>query len=199
MRLTVDTRARLLATTTGGIVAAVLSATPAFAHIGHPHNSLHDGLVHPISGADHLLAMVAVGIVAATGHAARRAWVAPVAFLGGMLAGGLAGIAGVPFPGAETMIVASVVLLGLVVAGAVSEGGRWIVPALVLAGMAHGHAHGAEAPTSAHPALYIGGFLAATAALHLAGMGVGTIVRGRQVVRLGLGMATVAAGALLVI
>jgi urease accessory protein len=160
---------------------------------------MDDGFLHPITGPDHLLAMVAVGIVAATATAARAVWVAPATFLGGMLLGGALGLAGVPMPGAELLIVASVVLLGLVVAGAVRDDHRGVVAGLVLAGVAHGHAHGAEAPSSAHPALYVLGFLVATAALHLAGTGVGTVIRERRLVRLGFGVATAGAGALLLL
>jgi urease accessory protein len=199
MQRTGDLRSRLLAATVGAVAATLVTAAPAFAHPGHPATGLHDGFLHPLTGADHLLAMVAVGIVAATGHAARRAWVAPAAFLGGMVLGGLAGIGGLALPGAEHLIVASVVLLGLVVAGAVQERGRWVVPALVLAGIAHGYAHGAEAPTATHVGLYVAGFLAATTTLHVVGMGIGTVVRDRRLVRVGLGAATVAAGALLVL
>jgi urease accessory protein len=118
-----------------------------------------------------------------------------------MVAGGLAGIVGVPFPGAEVLIAASVMLLGFAIAAAVTDGrgAAWVLPMLAVAGLAHGHAHGAEAPTSAHPALYIGAFLLATASLHLAGMGVGTLVRDRRLARVSIGTATATAGALLLL
>jgi urease accessory protein len=192
-------RTRLLAATAGAIAVALASAAPAGAHTGRGLHGLGDGALHPILGLDHLLAMVAVGVVAATGLRSRRAWVAPAAFLGGMLAGGVAGLAGLPLPGAEHLVVASIVLLGLVVAGALRHEARWVVPALVVAGLAHGHAHGAEAPTSAHPALYVAGFLAATALLHVIGLAAGSTVRDRQLVRVGYGVATATAGALLLL
>ena len=190
---------RLLAALAGATGAAVLVATPASAHVGHGTNGITAGLLHPLTGPDHLLAMVAVGVVAATWRHDRTRWLAPAAFLLGMVAGGLTGIAGVPLPGAEGMIAASVVLLGFAIAAAITDGrgAGWVLPMLAVAGLAHGHAHGAEAPSSAHPALYVGAFLLATASLHLAGMGVGSLVRDRRLVRVGMGAATATAGALL--
>lgn len=190
--------ARSIAVVLGGTAATVLVAVPALAHPGHGALGLADGLAHPVTGPDHLLAMVAVGVVAAT-DLRHRIWAAPAAFVGGMVVGGVAGLAGVPFPGAEQVVVGSVILLGLVVAGALHGRSRWLLPVLVAVGVAHGHAHGAEAPAAAHPALYLVGFLAATVALHGVGAGVGTTVRGRDLVRAGLGGATVVAGTLLLL
>lgn len=186
-----------LAVVLGGVAGAVLVAAPASGHIGHPLSGAGDGLWHPLTGPDHLLAMVAVGIVAATMH--RRLWVAPATFVGGMLLGGVAGLASVPFPGAETLIVASVILLGLTIAGALQDRGPWVLAALAVAGAAHGHAHGAEAPEAANAAAYVGGFVLATVALHLTGVTVGMMVRRRHAVRLGLGLATMTAGGLLLV
>lgn len=192
----------LLVVPAAAVGGVLLAATPAAAHVGHGTNGFHDGFLHPITGPDHLLAMIAVGVVAATAADRRSTLLAPGAFLAGMLLGGLAGLVGVPLPGAEVLIALSVVVLGAVVAGAVELRGRAFGPLLALlavAGMAHGHAHGAEAPASVHPALYVGGFLLATASLHTVGAGVGTVIRDRRTVRLGMGLATVAAGALLLV
>lgn len=188
--------ARLATATAGSLVAVALVAAPASAHPGHD-GGLGQGLAHPFTGVDHLLAMVAVGVVAAIGARNRSPWMVPGAFLGGMVAGGLAGLAGLPLPGVELVIAASVVVLGVVVAGAVTANGCGLLAGLAVAGMAHGWAHGAEAPKSGHAGLYVAGFLLATVALHLAGMGVGTTVRERRLARLGLGAATTAAGILL--
>jgi urease accessory protein len=67
----------------------------------------------------------------------------------------------------------------------------------MVAGAAHGHAHGAEAPHAANLVAYVGGFLAATVTLHLTGMGVGLAIRNRNAARLGVGLATIAGGMLL--
>ncbi|MFN8019162.1 MAG: HupE/UreJ family protein [Acidimicrobiales bacterium] len=192
-------RADLAGMLAAGLLAPLLASAPAFAHIGHGTGGLGAGLAHPVTGPDHLLAMVAVGVVAVLGGSSRRAVLAPAAFLGGMLLGGIGGIAGVPLPGAEHLIVASVLVLGMVVAGAFEAPSGLLLGGLVLAGIAHGHAHGAEVPTSVHPAAYVAGFLAATAALHAAGIGVGTIIRDRRTLRIGMGTAMVAAGALLLV
>jgi urease accessory protein len=169
--------------------------------VGHATNGFGTGFLHPLTGPDHLLAMVAVGVVAATWRTDRTLWLAPASFLLGMVAGGLGGIIGVPFPGAEVLIAASVLLLGVAIASALTddEGAAWVLPILAVAGLAHGYAHGAEAPSSAHPALYIGGFLLATGCIHVAGVGVGTVIRDRRLARVTIGAATATAGALLLL
>lgn len=190
----------LLVAPIAGLVAAVAVAAPAGAHTGHPVTSAGSGLLHPITGLDHLLAMVAVGVVAAVAVERGRRWMVPAAFVGGMALGGVAGMVGIPFPGAELMIVASVVLLGLAVLASVELPSRFLPVALGLlavAGAAHGHAHGAEAPLAANEAAYVVGFLAATVSLHLAGVGIGAVIRDRRTVRLATGLSAVAAGALL--
>ena len=190
------TRALALSVT-AGTAAVLLAASPAAAHTGNPAGGVVDGILHPLTGPDHLLAMLAVGVVAAMAASGRRVWVIPAAFLGGMVAGGVAGIAGVPLPGAELLIVASVLVLGVTIAAAAVEGdARWLVAALVVAGVAHGHAHGAEAPTSAHPLASVAGFLLATASLHATGLAVGSAIRTRRTMQVGVGAATVAAGVL---
>ena len=75
----------LLVAPLAGLAGAVLSAAPAFAHPGHGRAGLGSGLAHPVTGVDHLLAMVAVGVVAAAAVERGRTWLAPTAFLGGML------------------------------------------------------------------------------------------------------------------
>ena len=181
-----------------GVAAVLLAASPAAAHTGRGPGGIIDGIVHPLTGADHLLAMLAVGVVAVIAAPRGRIWPAPVAFVGGMVAGGVAGMAGAPLPGAEPLIIASVLVLGVAIAAAAAgERGHWLLAALVVAGLAHGHAHGAEAPGAANPVAYIAGFVAASSALHVVGVAVGRIIRDRRTVRVGIGAATVAAGALL--
>lgn len=180
-----------------GAAAVLVAAAPAGAHTGRGPGGILDGILHPITGPDHLLAMLAVGVVAVLAAPRGRVWVIPAAFLGGMIAGGAAGISGVPLPGAEHLIIASVLVLGVAIALAVQGAADWLIAALVVAGVAHGHAHGAEAPTSAHPFAYVAGFVLATGSLHLAGVGVGMTIRNRRTARVGIGAATVAAGALL--
>ncbi len=151
--------------------AALALPTAALAHTGHEAGSLASGMMHPVGGLDHVLAMVAVGLWAAqTGG--RAVWAAPLAFVGAMLAGGAMGMAGIGFPAVEPMILASIVVLGAVVALAARVP---LVPALAviaLFGVAHGHAHGAEGPATGMAA-YAAGFALATAVLHGAGLALG--------------------------
>lgn len=182
-----------------GLAAVVLAANPAAAHTGHGAAGLWDGLLHPLTGTDHLLAMVAVGVVAACAAPRGRAWLAPAAFVGGMLLGGAGGLVDAPFPGAEPLILGSVFVLAASIGLAVrSSVGPWLLLPLAVAGLAHGHAHGAEAPGAADPLVYAGGFLLATASLHLAGMGIGVAIRDRRTLRLGVSAATLTAATLLV-
>jgi urease accessory protein len=167
--------------------ASVALAPVAAAHTGGGTHSAVEGLLHPVTGVDHLLAMVAVGVLAATVSRSRIAWSIPAGFVGGMLAGAGLGLAGVGFPGVEVVIAASVVLLGALLGalgGSGDRAGWWVAALAVGLGAAHGHAHGAELPASATPWLYVAGFVATTAALHLAGTGVGVAIRRSQWARM---------------
>jgi urease accessory protein len=150
-------------------LAAVLAAPLAHAHTGaHSHFDLFAGLSHPLSGADHLLAMLAVGIWGAMlGGAARLAL--PASFVLAMLLGGVAGHLGMPLPAIETGIALSVLALGLLVSLSVRM--PTVLAMALTAGFAvfHGFAHGVEAPADGSFWLYGAGFAVATAALHAAG------------------------------
>ncbi len=170
--------------------ALVATATPALAHPGHD-GSLMAGLAHPLSGVDHLAAMVAVGLWAAT-RPARQAFVAPVAFMAALAAGAAAGVMAGALPMVEPMVAASVMVLGalLVLATRLSSG---LALGLIAAtGALHGLAHGAEA--SGNLAAYFAGFLASSALLHAAGWQVGRILFSRSQGRLVAGLALGATG-----
>jgi urease accessory protein len=172
-----------------------LAATPAFAHIGVGETTgFAAGLQHPLSGLDHVLAMVAVGLWAAL-KGGRAQWAWPAAFVGVMLIGGVLGAAHVPIPLVEPGILASVVALGLLVALAVDVpvwAGAMIVGAFAVF---HGHAHGTEVPVAAGGIAYFAAFAAATVALHGVGIafGNGLGLRFRSLARLA-GAASAAAG-----
>lgn len=171
---------------------AVLIAGPALAHAGHGDASgiLH-GLAHPLLGADHLLAMVAVGLWSGF-VLPGRAWAGAAAFLSAMAAGAGLGWAGIGFPMVETVVLASVVVFGLLTlasrrgqAGAVTAASLAAIAAFAAA---HGHAHATDAAGSA--AAYLAGFLASTAALHLAGIAMARAAATRRAQRaLGAGIA----------
>ena len=156
--------------------AAALILLPglAQAHTGLHADGLAAGALHPLTGPDHLLAMVAAGLWAASlGGAAR--WITPAAFVGTMALGAVLGVSGIPLPGVEPLVAASVVGLGIAVAARLRVSA---VAASVLVGvfaLAHGHAHGAEMPEMASPLAYGLGFAAVTAALHAVGLGAGRL------------------------
>jgi len=174
------------------LAAALLLPKAALAHPGH-HDAgqFASGLTHPVGGPDHLLAMLALGLLAAQ-VGGRALWALPLAFVGSMIAGGLAGFDGLPFPGVEPMILASVVILGALVAMVMRLPLTVLLPGVALFGFAHGWAHGAEGPAQG-VIPYAIGFAAATMGLHLLGIAMGRLI-GRGALLRGLGGGTVLAG-----
>jgi urease accessory protein len=144
------------------------------------------GLAHPISGMDHVLAMVAVGLWGAV-LGAPAIWVLPVAFPVVMAFGGLLGLAGFPLPGVEIGIAVSAIVLGIVVLAEVQPP-LWLAAAIVaFFAVFHGHAHGRELPAGASALLYSAGFVVATGLLHAFGILLGTanrVAAGRLALRI---------------
>jgi urease accessory protein len=139
-------------------------------------NDLITGLAHPVSGADHILAMVAIGLwgVVAGG---RALWVWPATFVTMVLVGFAAAVSGMQTPFVEPAIASSIVALGLLITLAV-RAPVWL--GAVIAGLFaffHGHAHGTEALAAGlQPEVYAIGFSLATLALHAVGLGAGLIL-----------------------
>ncbi len=156
------------------IATVALLPGVALAHTGHEVSGFISGLAHPVGGADHLLAMLAVGLWAAR-LGGRALWLVPLAFVATMLLGNLLALSGVSLVFTEQGIGLSVVVLGLLLAFAA----RFVTPVcMAIAGsfaLFHGLAHGAEMPLDASGFSYAVGFTLATLALHLAGMLVGKI------------------------
>jgi urease accessory protein len=162
------------------LLVPVLLAVFASTAGAHPHplqgpgmeHGLAAGFFHPLLGLDHLLAMFAVGLLAAQ-LGGRAVWVLPASFLGAMLLGGGLGLVGLGLPGMEIGIALSVVALGV----ALAAGRKYplVAAALIvgLFGITHGHAHGTEMPALAAPVLYGLGFIFASAGLNLTGLGLG--------------------------
>src|SRR5262249_14326238 len=129
--------------------------------------SFLSGIAHPLSGPDHILAMMAVGIWAVRAGG-RAIWIWPIAFVATMLAGFAAAISGLQLPLVELVMWSSLIVLGLLIAFAV-QAPVWLGAAIVgLFAFFHGHAHATEA-TAASLVLYAAGFALATAGLHAAG------------------------------
>jgi len=143
------------------------------------------GLAHPVSGLDHVLAMIAVGLWGAV-LGPPAIWVLPVAFPLVMAVGGLMGLLGVPLPGVEVGIAVSAIVLGVMVLAEVRPP-LWLAAAIVsFFAIFHGHAHGRELPEGTSALLYSLGFVVATGLLHAVGIALGVAHRwalGRQAVR----------------
>ena len=154
----------------------VFAPTIALAHAGHGDTSgLMHGFTHPIAGIDHVLAMVAVGVLAAQ-LGGRALWLVPLGFVGAMAVAGAVGMVGIQLPFSEVGIALSVIVLGLAVAFRLSLP---VLAAMALVGffaVFHGHVHGAEIPAAASGVPYAAGFVGATAMLHAVGVGVGLMV-----------------------
>lgn len=162
------------------IALAVLAAgtAPAFAHLDPgEHGSFLAGLSHPLSGADHILAMVAVGLWAAllaTAPGGRALWLVPAAFVATMGAGFAAAMLDLPLPFVEPVILASVVAIGLLAALALQAPAFAAMAVVGLFAFFHGHAHGSELGEAGAGA-YAAGFVVATALLHAVGVAAGLL------------------------
>ncbi len=176
-------------------VAATLWPALAWAHTAEGRaEGFLAGLHHPVSGLDHVLAMVSVGLWGAQ-LGAPAVWLLPVTFPMVMAFGGMLGLMGVPLPGVEVGIALSGILLGFSV---LTEWRPPLPAAAVIVGffaIFHGHAHGAELPPGASGLLYSLGFVMATGTLHAVGIGIGVIHRwgwGRVALRIAGGLVVVA-------
>lgn len=140
----------------------------AFAHPATEGGLMH-GVLHPFAGLDHLLAMIAVGLWAAQ-LGGRATWLVPLTFVGVMAVGGMLGMAAISLPFAEAGIVASLWILGVLIAA-------WVrlplFASMSLVGMFalfHGFAHGVEMPAGSSG--YMLGVMVSTVVLHLTGIGI---------------------------
>jgi len=154
---------------TAAVLLLTLISPLALAHQGGAETAgWSAGLLHPLTGLDHLLAMVAVGMLGAR-MGGKALWRLPLLFMGLLLAGAVLALNGLMLPYLEQGILLSVVLFGLLVALPRTYAA---VGTALVAGFAlyHGMAHGAEMPVVATALAYISGMLLSTAGLHLAGI-----------------------------
>jgi urease accessory protein len=176
-------------------LALLVSLIPSavYAHDGSqvPFGGFLSGLVHPVLGYDHLLAMLSVGILSAQ-IGGRAIWTVPATFVSVMALGGALGLIDIGLTSTELGIAASLVLLGLIIAAE-----RKLPILLAMTGVGffaifHGYAHGTEMPTTAEPVLYALGFLTGTALIHIAGLVIGDIAKhyesGKTALRVGGGL-----------
>jgi len=158
------------------LIAACVLSTGASAHTGHGTHSLMEGLAHPF-GADHLLAMLAVGIWSVSALPARQAWQGPATFLLALVVSAALGASGLTVPYLEHAIALSVTLFGAMLVLASTPMPKSLGLTLIaVAASLHGLAHGAETPETGF-AGYAVGFLLTTAVLHLGGVGIGLGIR----------------------
>ena len=156
------------------------------AALAHPGHDGAGGLVHcffhPVTGIDHVLAMIAVGVLAAQ-YGGRALWLVPMSFLVAMAAAGAIGMAGIPVQIVEAGIGLSVVVLGLMIAFQIKPP---TLVAMVVVGffaLFHGYAHGSEMPNGLAGLSFAAGFLVATALLLSAGVGLGLLLQRRTLSR----------------
>lgn len=176
------------------ILTIFLSLIPGVVHAHDgssvPFGGFLSGLVHPVLGYDHFLAMLSVGILSAQ-IGGRAIWTVPATFVGVMAVGGTLGLVDIGLTSTELGIAASLVLLGMIIAAERSLPVRLAMLGVGFFAIFHGYAHGTEMPTTAEPALYAFGFLTGTALIHIAGVVIGDIAkhyeRGKIILRVGGG------------
>jgi len=156
------------------VLAVVMVAEASLlAHTGHGSVSgFSAGFGHPIGGADHILAMIAVGLWAAQ-MGGRALWAVPLSFVLMMVAGAAMGIQGIQVPFIEEGILASVLVLGGLIGFGVKMPVVFSSAIVGLFAIFHGTAHGAEMPLNAGSVEYAAGFVLATAMLHIGGIAIG--------------------------
>jgi len=173
-----------------GTLFLLLIAEAALAHEAEGFaGGFVSGLLHPLFGWDHVVAMIAVGLWGAF-LGVPAIWLLPVVFPLVMACGGAAGVAGLPLPAVEAGIAASALVLGAMVALA-ARPPLWAAAVIVgVFAVFHGHAHGTELPHAASPLAYSAGFVISTGLLHLSGIALGLGARwraGRVAIRAGGG------------
>ena len=180
------------------LAALLVVSGPAAAHTeAGVSGGLLSGFLHPVTGLDHLVAMIAVGLWGSQ-LGKPGIWVLPVTFPAIMGIGGVFGVIGVTLPQSELVIALSAVVLGFAVAMALRVP---VAAAAIVVGVFavfHGYVHGQELPGAANPLAYGVGFIVATSLLHATGILIGTLTNwrtGAQAVR-ALGAAIAGLGGL---
>ena len=150
---------------------ALLAPMAAQAHV-IGGNGFTSGVTHPLRGLDHLLAMVAVGIISAR-LGGKALWAVPATFVGSMVFGGALAIAGVKLAFVEPGIALSVLVLGIAIALSPRVPASAAMGCVGLFAVFHGHAHGQELPLIANATSYVAGFVLTTTVLHVTGVFIG--------------------------
>jgi urease accessory protein len=174
----------------------LLCPATLYAHVGSGSTrGFLTGMQHPVSGFDHVLAMVAVGLWGAQ-LSTPALWLLPVAFPMMMAFGGMFGLIGLPLPGVEIGIAVSAIVLGILVSLEARPALGISLAIVAFFAIFHGHAHGTELPPGQSGLLYSMGFVIATGCLHGVGIVIGLVHRweaGRLMLR-GAGAVVFVAG-----
>lgn len=159
------------------IAFLVFAPAAALAHPGHDGaGGLGHGFLHPVTGIDHVLAMIAVGVLAAQ-YGGRALWLVPLSFVVAMAIAGVIGMAGIVVPVVEVGIGVSVVVLGLAIAFQLRPPTFVAMVVVGFFALFHGYAHGAELPEGITGLSFAAGFLLATSLLHGTGVGLGLLMQ----------------------
>jgi len=165
----------------GSSLALALMTLPALAlaHIGgdagmHHGSGFEAGFTHPFTGLDHMFAMIAVGIWSAM--TARRVWLAPAAFAAMLGVGAVLGMSGLSLPAVEPVVAASLLVIGLLVASRISLAATTGMALVGAFALFHGLAHGSELMGAAA----LAGMMLGTMTLHVAGIGIGSMLKSRH-------------------
>jgi urease accessory protein len=134
----------------------------------HAHGFGGSGLIHPLTGIDHILAMLAVGAWSAQ-LGGRAILGVPAAFVGFMSLGAVLGTAGISLPFVQGGIAISVIILGCAIAAGCRMSSLVAGTAVAVFGTYHGFSHGVEVTGVSGHASYVAGFLVTTAGLHVMG------------------------------
>jgi len=135
-------------------------------------NGFLSGVTHPLSGLDHLLAMVAVGIISVQ-VSGKAVWKVPATFVVFMVGGGVMATSGIRLPMIESGIALSVLVLGLAIALSKRYPLALTMSCVAIFAAFHGHSHGEEMPLIANTVLYAIGFVLSTLLLHVSGVLIG--------------------------
>lgn len=178
-----------------GLLILLLSPDAALAHDSGLGGSVWEGFTHPVTGVDHLTAMIVVGVVSYV-LGGRAVWTLPATFVLALVVGGAFGFDEYALRGVEYWIVGSLIVLGLVVALRVAVPAWLVYVGVAVFGFAHGNAHGLELPLATSALGYASGFAAASAVCHITGIAIGK-VSGRAGITNGIGVIATSIGVFL--
>ncbi len=173
---------------------AALMPVVAQAHTGHELSGFMAGVLHPLSGLDHLLAFICAGVLLA-GRNRQQAMTGAGAFAVALLLGATVGLAGWVVPQVEQWVLLSVMLMGLAVVLVQRLKSSQLIAMVGSVLLMHGWVHGLEMPLAASPAVYLSGFIAAS--LMLVGCGLALVKFAPRSLVQGMGALVAGAGLLM--